>query len=96
MASPQWSPPLTQTAWPPQSAQMATMINDLRGGLAPDSPTKTSSFPTSAGSTFNFGGALFRSGDQEAYGMCERSTHESLTTLGQAIAKTTGAAASSV
>jgi hypothetical protein len=30
------------------------------------------------------GGALFRWGDQKAYGMCERSTHESLTTLGQA------------
>jgi hypothetical protein len=45
-------------------------------------PAKTSSFPTSAASTFSFGGALFRSGDQEAYGMCERSTHESLTTLG--------------
>ena len=28
------------------------------------------------------GGALFRWGDQEACGMVERSTHESLTTIG--------------
>jgi hypothetical protein len=38
--------------------------------------------PDIGGLNLQQGGALFRWGDQAAYGMCERSTHESLTTLG--------------
>jgi hypothetical protein len=36
--------------------------------------------PDIGGLNFQQGGALFRWGNQKAYGMCERSTHESLTT----------------
>ena len=38
--------------------------------------------PDIGGLNLQQGGALFRWGGQQAYGMCERSTHESLTTLG--------------
>jgi len=38
--------------------------------------------PDIGGLNLQQGGALFRWGDQKAYGMCERSTHESLTTIG--------------
>jgi hypothetical protein len=38
--------------------------------------------PDMSGLNLQQGGALFRWGDQKAYGMCERSTHENLTTLG--------------
>jgi hypothetical protein len=38
--------------------------------------------PDIGGLNLQQGGALFRWGDQKAYGMCERSTHESQTTLG--------------
>ena len=38
--------------------------------------------PDMGGLNLQQGGALFRWGDQRAYGMCERSTHESLTTIG--------------
>jgi hypothetical protein len=38
--------------------------------------------PDIGGLNLQLGGALFRWGDQEAYGMVERSTHESLTTIG--------------
>jgi hypothetical protein len=38
--------------------------------------------PDIGGLNLQQGGALFRWGNQKAYGMCERSTHESLTTLG--------------
>jgi hypothetical protein len=38
--------------------------------------------PDIGGLNLQQGGALFRWGDQEAYGMVERSTHESLTTIG--------------
>jgi hypothetical protein len=38
--------------------------------------------PDIGGLNLQQGGALFRWGDQKAYGMVERSTHESLTTIG--------------
>jgi hypothetical protein len=38
--------------------------------------------PDIGGLNLQQGGALFRWGNQKAYGMCERSTHESLTTIG--------------
>jgi hypothetical protein len=38
--------------------------------------------PDIGGLNLQQGGALFRWGDQKAYGMCERSTHESLTRIG--------------
>ena len=38
--------------------------------------------PDIGGLNLQQGGALFRWGGQQAYGMCERSTHESLTTIG--------------
>lgn len=38
--------------------------------------------PDIGGLNLQQGGALFRWGSQQAYGMCERSTHESLTTIG--------------
>ena len=38
--------------------------------------------PDISGLNLQQGGALFRWGDQQAYGMVERSTHESLTTIG--------------
>jgi hypothetical protein len=38
--------------------------------------------PDIGGLNLQQGGALFRWGDQKAYGMCERSTHESLTSIG--------------
>jgi len=38
--------------------------------------------PDIGGLNLQQGGALFRWGDQQAFGMCERSTHESLTTFG--------------
>jgi hypothetical protein len=38
--------------------------------------------PDIGGLNLHQGGALFRWGNQKAYGMCERSTHESQTTLG--------------
>jgi hypothetical protein len=38
--------------------------------------------PDIGGLNLQQGGALFRWGSQKAYGMCERSTHESLTTIG--------------
>lgn len=38
--------------------------------------------PDIGGLNLQQGGALFRWGKQKAYGMCERSTHESLTTFG--------------
>jgi hypothetical protein len=38
--------------------------------------------PDIGGLNLQQGGALFRWGDQKAFGMCERSTHESLTTFG--------------
>ena len=38
--------------------------------------------PDIGGLNLQQGGALFRWGNQQAYGMCERSTHESQTTIG--------------
>jgi hypothetical protein len=38
--------------------------------------------PDIGGLNLQQGGALFRWGDQKAYGMVERSTHESLTSIG--------------
>jgi hypothetical protein len=70
----------------PSGDEMLLELQSDLGRTVIEATTALSTFrignPDIGGLNLQQGGALFRWGDQKAYGMCERSTHESLTTIG--------------
>jgi hypothetical protein len=70
----------------PAGDEMLLELESDLGRTVIEATTALSTFrignPDIGGLNLQQGGALFRWGNQQAYGMCERSTHESLTTIG--------------
>ncbi len=70
----------------PAGDEMLLELESDLGRTVIEGTTALSTFrvgnPDIGGLNLQQSGALFRWGDQQAYGMCERSTHESLTTIG--------------
>jgi hypothetical protein len=70
----------------PSGDEMVLELESALGRTVIEGTTALNTFrignPDIGGLNLQQGGALFRWGHQKAYGMCERSTHESLTTLG--------------
>ena len=70
----------------PSGDEMVVELESDLGRTVIEGTTALNTFrignPDIGGLNLQQGGALFRWGDQRAYGMCERSTHESQTTIG--------------
>jgi hypothetical protein len=70
----------------PSGDEMVLELESQLGRTVIEGTTALNTFrignPDIGGLNLHQGGALFRWGDQKAYGMCERSTHESQTTIG--------------
>jgi hypothetical protein len=70
----------------PWGDEMVVELESELGRTVIEGTTALSTFrignPDMGGLNLQQGGALFRWGGQKAYGMCERSTHESRTTIG--------------
>jgi hypothetical protein len=70
----------------PSGDELVLELESELGRTVIEGTTALNSFrignPDIGGLNLQQGGALFRWGDQQAYGMVERSTHESLTTIG--------------
>jgi len=70
----------------PAGDEMLLELQSALGRTVIEGTTALNTFrignPDIGGLNLQQGGALFRWGDQKAYGMVERSTHESLTTIG--------------
>jgi hypothetical protein len=70
----------------PSGDEMVVELESDLGRTVIEGTTALNTFrignPDMGGLNLQQGGALFRWGDQKAYGRCERSTHESQTTTG--------------
>ena len=70
----------------PSGDEMLLELDSALGRTVIEATTALNTFrignPDIGGLNLQQGGALFHWGNQKAYGMCERSTHESLTTIG--------------
>lgn len=70
----------------PSGDEMVLELESQLGHTVIEATTALSTFrignPDMGGLNLQQGAALFRWGEQQAYGMCERSMHESLTTVG--------------
>jgi hypothetical protein len=70
----------------PSGDEMVLELESELGRTVIEATTALTTFrvgnPDIGGLNLQQGGALFRWGNQKAYGMCERSSHESLTTFG--------------